>query len=42
MNLKAKIAKLQKILRPKRKIRIIMSEDDITDEENVIWVIFKI
>lgn len=41
MGLKSDIQKLKKLYKPKSILRFIYDESEITEEPNVIWVIFS-
>ena len=42
MSLRDDIKKLKEILRPKRTIKFVLSQSEITDDPNIIWVLFKL
>jgi len=41
-NLLAELKKLKQQFKPKLKTRFVMTESEITDEPNVIWVLFDL
>ncbi len=42
MSNKEKLKKLMAARKPKAKLKFVMNEKDITDEPNIVWVLFQI
>lgn len=42
MDLKKRLKRLELALVPKKRVKFVLSEAEITDESDVVWVLFKI
>jgi len=42
MSIKSKIDKLKKLMKPRPVIKWTFDEKEITNDESIIWVLFKI
>lgn len=42
MSLQSDIKLLKSFIKPKRTLKFVMSQDEVTDEPEVIWVVFTL